>query len=306
VSTDFNSPWYFENVLKPYLDSIGLGGLFGPQSRLGLDAGAGFRTDNRGNALNALGGPIFQNDPFGLPGNAAGVGASLNTLLQEVGSQQGRAEESEGLLRLLREQMGGGSLAQLNEQQIAGAAGLIDPNRFNDLRQQEENVVRGSAASQSNQANNILRDLGIGGQGAGGRDAALQASNLANQRLQSGLLDVSRQDEQRRNEALGLSSQLASGALGRQQALQEDPTLRLAQVLGGTQNVALPALIDSLMQTGNLQIGEAARSNKGSFFERGGLEASIAGLGALVSLINPPAGAAVNAGGQLVAGQVQG
>ncbi len=283
---DFNTFDFLDSVLLPFLQNQGLGDLF-PQAGVGAQDDPSFR----GNLLNALGGPLFSGDPFELPGRPTGLGAALNALLGEVGRQGGRAQEGEGIIRSLIDQLGGGPLSALNEQQIAGATDLIDPNRFEDLRAQEENVVRSTVAGQQNDALNRLRDLGINAQGAGGRDALLQSSNLANQRLQSGLLDVSRQDEQRRQQSLALSSDLSNSALGRLQSLSVGPQRDLAQVLGGTQNVALPALIDMLAQTSNLQIGEAINSG-GSFFERGGLQAleSAGQLGLLASVLGSTGG----------------
>ena len=252
--------------------------------------GAGNDLSFRGNVLNALGGPVFQNDPFELPGKATGLGFGLNLLLSEVLKQQDRSTEAEQLLRGNAENLGSGPAASLNRLALGDAAGLGSDREA--LFDQLENDLRARTATQLNSTDNRLRDLGITGLGGAGRGAAIQAGNLANSSLQRGLTDLGAvRLSQRRDD---LATQLGAAQQGgsTQLALEQNPILALISTLQGPQNQAVGDLVNALLQTGNLQIGEALQNRGGSFFEEGGGQI----LGDLIGAAGGLAGSAISAG----------
>lgn len=246
----------------------------------------------RGNFMNLLAGPLFQNDPFELPGKGTGIGFAMNLLLNEVARQAPRSAELENILRDLVVRMGSSPAAQASDALVNRSAELTSPEALDRLRAERELEARQTSAAGLNAARNRLQDLGLAGMGAASSGAINQAENLANRRLFRNLRAVDEQTEADRLRRLGLAGQIAGQGADVTRALIQDPRLRLAAQLGTPMNPAMGELITNLLQTGNLQIGEALANRGGGFLEKA---APILGgvLGAIGNIVAPGIGGAV-------------
>jgi hypothetical protein len=249
-----------------------------------------FRPDNRASLIEAFfGGPLFSNDPLGLPGGGAGINAALGIDLGQALEGAARGVETDQLLRDLQLNALNSSQNRANEAVSGAAFNLVDPgaqgSRFRDL----EREAREQSALSLNNARNRLQDLGMAGQGLGQAPAliAAEAQNAAN--LQDTLLQLAnfKADEERRN------LEAATGALGQstdiRRSLIDNPALLLAQQLSGPQNKALGQFRDDLFGAGQIVAGQDARGGNSVFQDvaplLGGLISGAGNAGGLGKLL---------------------
>lgn len=247
--------------------------------------------DNRFNqAAGVFAGGPFQTDVDPL------LSFIMSILGGQVGQQQGRAGEQEGILRQLIPQQQASSANALNESVLQGAQDLTSTRAQDALREKLVNQARAGAAGQENASINRLRDLGVIGQGGAATGAVNQAENLANMGLQKNLTDIEFGLDQNQQQRLGLAGDLAGRGADIQRSLNVDPQLMLADRLGRAFNPAVSGFTDFAAQVANLSLGhQFARENAPNDFQK--LAPLLGGaVGAAGSLLSAPA-----AGGSIIA-----
>jgi len=229
-----------------------------------------FREGNRDNLVNALAGPFFQNDPFELPGQGSGIGASLNFRLAQMLEGAGRGVEREGLVRQNLADSSNSTAARSGEFLLNAANQLVGPGAMDARFGALERGAREQNANSLNSTRNRLQDLGLAGAGMGQAPSILAAEAGAASGLQDTLLQLSelRASDERANLAA------ATGAVGMgediRQSTQVTPLMQLATILERPQNVNAEKFIADLFATGELQTGTALAQRGGTFMEEGG------------------------------------
>ena len=237
--------------------------------------------DFRGAPLDANAGP-FQGDIFSFLGKDAGTTAGLvaNALLAQGIGQQGRAEESEGLLRALHEMFGQSQAAALDSRSQAKAADFVADAGSPGRRDLLTNQATRDAARFKNDASNRARDLGLFGQGGASFDPTLAIENAANRGLGDRLFQIENQLFGERGAAAQLGSSIAGQGAQNLQALVGGPTAALAGRLDRAQNLGIGPLIEFLAQIPAVQQNQAIATSGNTFFEDASpiLEALIGGV----------------------------
>ena len=256
---------------------------FLPGFQVSPNAGFAFTGDGadfRGNLLDANAG-FFQGDPFGLPSREAGTTAGFvaNLLQGQAASQQPRAQEAEGLLRQIMQQLADPQTLGLNARSVDAGNRFVTQAGSDERRQLLTDQARRDTAQQRNDSFNSARDLGLLGQGGASRDVNAQIQNLAGQGFSNRLFDI----ENQLFAETGAAGQLGTGIAGQSgqnlQTLLQNPALALSGRLDRAQNQGVGPLIEFLAQLPAIQANQAIATSGNTFFEDASpiLEALISG-----------------------------